>query len=200
MIKNRLNTALSRFGERFEIVRTTGNVYLGKGKLGKVRRVNIPWLMQYLKESIFGSAVTIQPGDIIYNKTQSIYYLVYILNKNYKGDRLIAYAVILLIADSSCEIKRISSSAAIGPYGGTQQTFASQKTSVQCHLREISADLRTERPALLEVASFLLYMQDSESVQVLDRLIIDSVNYQIEHVDKTALAGLFEVQLSLDKR
>ena len=198
MIKNRLNIALNKFGERFEIIRTAGNVYLGKGKLGKVRRVNIPWLMQYLKESIFGHAVAIQPGDIIHNKTQDTYYFAYILNKNYKGDRLIAYSVILLIAGSSCEIKRLSGTR--GAYGGTQQTFTSQETGVRCHLREINADLRMEKPALLEVASFLLYTQDSIDVQTLDRLIIDSVNYQVEHMDKTALVGLFEVQMSLDKR
>ncbi len=199
MLKNRLNTALNKFGERFEIIKTTGNVYLGRGKLSKVRRVNIPWLMQYLKASIFSSAITIQPGDRMHNKTQDIHDLVYILYITYTGDVFIAYPVILLIAADSCEIQRVGAGT-VGAFGGTQQTFTSQATAIRCHLKEISADLRTERPALLEVASYLLFMQDSEDVEALDRLIIDSVNYLVEHIDKTALAGLFEIQLSLDKR
>ncbi len=200
MISNNLDKALGQFGEEFEIIRDT-DIDLGKGKLGKVRRVTIPWLMQFLKESIFGNGVEILPGDVLHNETQDIYYLVYILNKNYKGTNLVAYSVVLLIADSLYEIQRLGTDAAAGPFGGTKQTpFTSQKDDIRCHLKEISADLRTAKPALLEVASYLLFTQDTEDVQVLDRIVIDSVNYQVEHLDKTALDGLFEVQLTLDKR
>lgn len=196
MIGN-LNKALGQFGEDLEVIRSSGNVDV-KGKTGRIRRVTNPWAMQYLRQAIFGVAVEINPGEIIHDKTQNIYYFVYILQKNYKTTTLIAQSINLLLADSLCEIQRLQGTQ--GAFGGTKQEFVSQKTDIKCHLREITADLRTERPALLERASLLLYMQDTEDLQILDRIVINSINYQIEHINKIILGGLFEVQMSLDRR
>lgn len=197
MIKSKLNTALSKFGEDFEVVRQGGNVAL-KGKAGKITRATNPWASQYLKTAIFSADELINSGEIIHDKTQDIYYFVYTLQKQYINTSLTAQSINLLRADKACEIQRLQGQA--GPFGGTQQTFVSQAQDIKCHIREISADLRTDRPALLERAAFLLYMQSTEDLQILDRVVIDAQNYQVEHIDKTIIQGLFEAQLSLDKR
>ncbi len=103
----------------------------------------------------------------------------------------------ILYINNTCEIKRLQGTA--GSMGGIIQSFTSQKADIRCHLQEISADLKIERPALLEVADFLLYIQNSEDLQILDRVVIDGVKYQVEYIGKT-LQGLFEAQASLDKR
>ena len=189
--------ALSRFGEDFEVVRQTGNIAL-KGKAGKITRATNPWATQYLKTAIFSADELISSGEIIHDKTEDIYYFVYTLQKQYINTTLTAQVMNLLKADKVCQIQRLQGQA--GPFGGTQQTFITQATGIRCHLREITADLRTERPALLERASFLLYVQNSEDLLILDRVVIDNQNYQVEHIDKTTVQGLFETQLSLDKR
>jgi hypothetical protein len=169
-----------------------------KGKAGMINRATNPWATQYLKQAIFSADEIINPGEIIRDKTQDIYYFVYTLQREYISTILTAQVINLLKADKFCEIQRLQGQA--GPFGGTKQEFVTQAQDIRCHLREITADLRTERPALLERASFLLYMQNNEDLQILDRAIIDAQNYQVEHIDKTIVQGLFEAQLSLDKR
>ena len=197
MIKTKLSTALDKFGEDFEIIRQGGNIDL-KGKLGRVKRVTIPWAMQHLKDVIFGPEETINPNDIIHNKTQDIYFFIYTLHKQYKSTILVAQVATLLDADSLCDIQRLDGET--GSFGGTKQTFQNQATDVRYHIREIISDMRVERPALLERALVLLYIRNTEDLHVLDRIVIDSRNYQVEHINKTTFQGLIEAQMSLDKR
>ena len=84
--------------------------------------------------------------------------------------------------------------------GGTTQTFTSQKKEIKVHIREISSALREERPSLLETASSLLYLQNTETPLVLDRIVVDSINYQVAHINKMEFEGIWELQLSLDRR
>ena len=197
VLMSNLNKALRKFGDDLKVIRKAGNIDI-KGKTGRIRRVTNPWAMQYLRQAVFSPDVEIDPGEIIRDKTQDIYFFIYIMQKNYKAATLVAQSIRLLLADSLCEIQRLQGTA--GPIGGTTQSFVSQKTNIKCHLREISADLRTERPALLERAGFLLYTQSTENLVILDRIVIDSINYQVEHINKTSLEGLSETQMSLDKR
>lgn len=197
LLRSNLNTALQRFKDDFEIVRQTGNVSV-KGKSGKITRANNPWAMQNLKQAVFSPDELIYSGEIIHDKTEDVYYFVYTLQRQYLKTTLTAQVINLLKADKICQIQRLQAQA--GAFGGVKQIFATLAQDIKSHLREITSDLRTEKPALLERASFLLYTQNTEDLQILDRIKIDNQNYQVEHIDKLSLPGLFEAQLSLDKR
>lgn len=197
MIKSNLNTALSKFGEDFEVVRQGENIDV-KGKTGTSKRISNPWLAQFMKEAIFSADEIIYPGEIIHDKTNDIYYFVYTLQKQIIKTELVAQKINLLKINSSCNIQRLSASA--GSFGGVKQEFTIVTSDIRCHLKQIDADLRTEKPALSETAEYLLYMQNIEDLQVLDRIVIANQNYQVEHIDRLTLEGLSEAQLSLDKR
>lgn len=189
--------ALARFGDTLLIVRDDGSTLI-LGKSWANRRIANYWLRQYVLNVMFIGSPEIFGGDVIRDVKRSKYYFVYNLHKLTLRENVIEQNGTLLYINKACEIQRLQGT--VGPFGGTKQSFSSQVTDVRCHLREITADLRTERPGLLERASSLLYTQNDENLQILDRIIIDSVNYQVEHIDKTTYQGLFEAELSLDKR
>ena len=194
-IKSNLDSALTKFGDIFTINGTTTEIL---GKISVNRRTSNPWNAENIRSGIFSVTPEISGGDILYHVQANIYYLVYLMGKETLVDANIAQHVTLLKISKTCAIYRLSGTS--GSMGGVKQTFTKQKENIKVHLREITGDLRVERPALLEMASFLLYMQSSEDLKMLDRVVIDSKNYQVEYIDKNTFSNLFEAQLSLDKR
>jgi hypothetical protein len=196
-IGGKLNRALSRFGDTLLIVENGGSTAI-LGKTWANTRVTNYWLRQYLLNVMFSSIPEVFGGNIIKDAKRNKHYFVYNLHKITIREDVLEQKGTLLYINKACEIQRLN--GATGSFGGTKQEFGSQATDIRCHLKEITADLRTERPALLERADFLLYMQNSQDLQVLDRIAIDTINYQVEHIDRITCQGLHEAQLSLDKR
>lgn len=196
-IQGKKYRALARFGDTLLVVRDDGSALI-LGKSWANRRIANYWLRQYILNVMFVGNPEIFGGDIIRDVKRVKYYFVYNLQKLTLRENVVEQNGTLLYINKACEIQRLQGTK--GPFGGTKQAFVSQKTGISAHLREINADLRIERPGLLERASFLLYLQDSESLLVLDRVIIDSEKYLVEHINKVLLQGIFEVELSLDKR
>jgi hypothetical protein len=197
MLKSKIDFILNKFGDDFEIVRSTGNVSI-KGKASKIKIITNPWDSQYLKQGTFNWDESIEPGEILYDTVQEIYYFVYTSHNYYMDSDLVAQSRILLMINATCEIKRLSGAA--GEMGGTTQTFISQKTGIRCHLREVNASLKSENPGFSETVSFILYIQSTESPVILDRIVIDSVNYQVDRIDNITIDGIYKIDLSLDKR
>lgn len=197
LLKSNLNQALERFKEDFEVIRESGNMDL-KAKTSNLSRSTNPWVTQFMKEVIISTEVIINPGEIVRDKTNDVYYFVYTLQKQMLKTQLIIQKALFLRINNLCQIQRLSPQA--GSFGGVKQQFITLGSDIRCHLREITADLRTEKPALLETAKYLLYLHNSVDLQVLDRVVINNQNYQAEHLDKLTLEGLFEAQVSLDKR
>lgn len=199
MLNINLNRAVNRFGDKFRIIRTSGDKII-LGRISLSRRFSQPWNVENLRMGIFGVMPVILGGDILYHIKNDTYYFVYLLGKETISDTEIAQHVTLLKINKTCAIYRLSGTA--GSMGGTKQSFTvvEGEENIKVHLRSIDLSLRAERPALLEGASFLLYTKSDTNILILDRVTIDGVNYLAEAIDKVTFSGLYELQISLDKR
>ncbi len=188
----KVNNALTKFGDTFLIDDVTPIL----GKSWSNARVSSYWLRQYVRNVMFASTPEVFGGNIIKDVKRDQYHFIYNLHKVTVKDDILEQKGTLLIINKTCEIQRLSGTG--GAFGGVKQTFVSEKTDIKGHLREISGALRTERPALSEEANYLLYLQSTEDLLTLDRVIIDSGNYQVGHINN--LTGLIEAELSNDLR
>jgi len=196
-IGDKISEALQRFGDTLLIVSDDGyTAILGKTWLNA--RITDYWLLQYVRNVMFVNNPEVFGGNIVRDVIRSKYYLIYNIEKVTVEDDIMEQKGTLLYINKECEIQRLTGTA--GEMGGTTQTFTSQKKEIKVHIREISSALREERPSLLETASFLLYLQNTETPAVLDRIVVDSKNYQVAHINKVEFEGIWELQMSLDKR
>ena len=196
-IGDKISQALQRFGDTLLIVSDDGyTAILGKTWLNA--RITDYWLLQYVRNVMFVNNPEVFGGNIIRDVIRSKYYLIYNIEKVTLEDDIMEQKGTLLYINKECEIQRLTGTA--GEMGGTNQTFTSQKKEIKVHIRAISSALREERPSLLETASFLIYLQNTETPLVLDRIVVDSKNYQVAHINKVEFEGIWELQLSLDRR
>jgi len=196
-LKSNLDRAVARFGDEIVIIRESGDIST-KGRISLNRRFGQPWNAENLRQGIFSSMSTLIGGDILYHTIKDEYYFVYIKGTETLSNSSIAQQITLLKINNTCSIYRLSGTA--GSMGGTKQSFTKQKEDIKIHLRAITGDLRVERPALSQTANYLMYLQNTEDIRILDRIVIDEKNYQCEVINENTYNGLYEVELSLDKR
>ena len=195
-IGEKLIKALQRFGDTLLIIEN-GDQTIILGKSWANERVTNYWLRQYVRNVMFVNAPEVFGGSMIRDVKRSQYYFIYNLHKVTVKEDVLEQKGTLLYINKTCDIQRLSGTG--GAMGGAKQTFTNEKINIRCHLREISGELRKERPALSEEANYLLYLQSTEDLLTLDRIIIDSENYQAGHINEN-LEGLIEAELSNDLR
>ncbi len=195
-IGGKLIKALQRFGDTLLIVEN-GDYTSILGKSWSNEKVSSYWLRQYVRNVMFANAPEVFGGRVIRDVKRSQYYFIYNLHKVTVKEDVLEQKGTLLYINKICDIQRLSGTG--GSMGGRKQTFTNEKINIRCHLREISGELRKERPALSDEAKYLLYLQSEEDLEVLDRIIIDSENYQAGHINKNFI-GLIEVELNNDLR
>ncbi len=195
-IGEKLIKALQRFGDTLLVVED-GDYTSILGKSWANERVTNYWLRQYIRNVMFVNAPEVFGGSMIRDVKRSQYYFIYNLHKVTVKEDVLEQKGTLLYINKICDIQRLSGTG--GAMGGAKQTFTNEEINIRCHLREISGELRKERPALSEEANYLLYLQSTEDLLTLDRIIIDSENYQAGHINEN-LEGLIEAELSNDLR
>lgn len=196
-IKANLENSLSRFGDEFEILNNgVGKPILGRSWVNS--RVSRHWGLQNLRLSIFASKPALDIGNIIYDKSKDERYFIYSNSKESVAGNTVFQKATLLRINAECKILRPIENA--GLMGGVKLDFEENEKILPCHIRELNADLRAERPALSERANFLLYLHYKTGVNILDRIVLNKINYQVESINKIDFEGLLEVALSLDKR
>ena len=195
-IGGKLIKALQKFGDTLLIIEN-GDQTAILGKSWANKRVSNYWSRQYVRNVMFAGTPEVFGGNIIKDVKRDHYYFIYNLHKvTVKEDALEQNGTILNI-NEICAIHRLSGTG--GAFGGAKQTFTLEKDDIRAHFTEISGELRKERPALSDEANYLLYLQSTESLLPLDRIIIDSENYQVGHINKN-LEGLIEAEISNDLR
>ncbi len=195
-IGGKLIKALQRFGDTLLVVED-GDYTSILGKSWANERVTDYWLRQYVRNVMFVNTPEVFGGSMIRDTKRDKYYFIYNLHKVTVQEDVLEQKGTLLYINKICDIQRLSGTG--GVMGGAKQTFTNEKINIRCHLREISGELRKERPALSDEANYLLYLQNTEDLLALDRVIIDSENYQAGHINKN-LEGLIEAEISNDLR
>ncbi len=195
-IGGKLIKALQRFGDTLLVVED-GDYTAILGKSWANERVTDYWLRQYVRNVMFANAPEVFGGSVIRDVKRSQYYFIYNLHKVTVQEDVLEQKGTILSINKICDIQRLSGTG--GAMGGAKQTFTNEKINIRCHLREISGELRKERPALSDEANYLLYLQNTEDLLALDRVIIDSENYQAGHINEN-LEGLIEAEISNDLR
>jgi len=194
MIGRNLGKMIDRLGEGFQILPDIDI----KGRSWTNRRTSRHWSMENIRMALFKPAPVFAGGDVIYDVGRDKYFFVYTYQPQLLAGNLVAQQAVLLLVNASCEVLRATITS--GSMGGSSMAFNSLETEVKCHLTQVTGDLREERPGLDMQTDFLLYMQDSEDLKVLDRVVVGEDNYRVNIVNSVDFEGLYEVQLSKDKR
>lgn len=79
-------------------------------------------------------------------------------------------------------------------------SWSDQNTDVKTCAQLVTAGLRQEDPGILATCRYLLLAAANLGFQVMDRVVMDGVNYRVEAIDDLGLVGIARVQLGEDTR
>lgn len=166
--------------------------------IGKVNRKGGIFSWENERQGTFLPEVTLPNGALVENIAISEFYLIRSIYPELAGGEVAARVAQMLKLNATVTIQR--QTPAYDDYGNvTGVTWPDHATNVKAFIEVVTQAMRQTDPGLLPSTVARLYIQNSNPLQVLDRVVFDK-NYQVDAIDSFQSPGLFVAQLSLDSR
>jgi len=166
--------------------------------IGKGNRKTSSFSWENERQGTFLPEVTLPGGALVENQVTSETCLVRSIYPEVVGGEVVAKVAQMLKCNATITIQR--ETLTYDEFNNvTGSTWPDQATNVKAFIEVITQAMRQADPGLLPTTVARLYIQSSNPLAVLDRVVFGK-NYQVDAIDSFQSPGLHVAQLSLDSR